>query len=176
MNRYRRWVLWGVVAAGVGQWPAAAALAAEEQNACAMLQKDDVEAAFAPRKFGPGKPGVTVKATASRAAVSSCTYTSRGAMGRDRLSVTLGVRRAPSDAKGTTSEAARAGARQLKATPVNVAGLGDGAYWVALGGSIQLNVFRGRREWLTFGSRAAALNDDVVLARITRIARATMAR
>lgn len=141
-----------------------------------MLQKADVEAAFAPRKFDSGQPGYAVKSSPTRAAVTSCTYTSRGATVKEMVTVTLGVRRAPSDATGTTPEAAKAGAVQLKATPVAVAGLGDGAYTVNLGSSIQLNVFRGKREWLVFGGRARTLDNDAVLAALTKIAKATVAR
>jgi len=180
MSRYSRWVLLGVVTAGVGLWPVAGALAAEGRDACAMLQKADVEAAFAPRKFDSGKPGYAVKGSSTRAAVSSCTYTSRGATVKDMVTVTLVVRRAPSDASGTTPGAARAGAVKLKVTPVDVAGLGNGAYWVNLGSSafpvIELNVFRGKREWLVFSSGARTLDKNVVLAGLTKIAKATVAR
>jgi hypothetical protein len=141
-----------------------------------MLQKADVEAAFAPRKFDSGTPGYAVKSSPTRAAVSSCTYTSRGVSVKEMVTVTLVVRRAPSDATGTTPEAAKAGAVQLNAKPVAVAGLGDGAYMANLGSSIQLNVFRGNREWLIFGGRAKMLDDAVVLAGITKIAKATLAR
>ena len=81
---------------------------------------------------------------------------------------------------GSTAGAARAGAVQLKATPVDVAGLGNGAYWVNLGSStfpvIELNVFRGKREWLVFSSGARTLDKNVVLAGLTKIAKATAAR
>lgn len=176
MNRYSRWVLLGVVAAGIVLCPVAGALAAEDRDACAMLQKADVEVAFAPRKFDSGKPGFAIKSTKTRAAVSSCTYTSRGATVKDMVTVTLGLRRAPSDATGITPEAAKVGAVQLKATPVDVAGLGNGAYWVNLGSSVELNVFRGKREWLIFGSGAKRLDNDAVLAGLTKIAKATLAR
>lgn len=147
MSRYRRWVLLGVFTAGVGLWPAAAALAASGREACAMLRKADVEAAFSPRKFDSGRPGYTVKSPKTRVAVSSCTYTSRSVTAKDMVTVTLGVRRATSDATATTPEVAKAVAVQLKATPVDVAGLGKGAYWVTIGSSafpvFELNVFRG---------------------------------
>ena len=176
MNRYSRWVLLGMVTAGIGLWPITGALAAEDNDACAMLQKADVEAAFAPRKFDSGKPGFSMKSTKTRAAVSSCTYTSRGTTVKDMVTVTLGLRRAPSDATGITPEAAKVGAVKLKATPVDVAGLGEGAYWVSLGSGVELNVFRGKREWLIFGSRAKRLDNDAVLAGLTKIAKATLAR
>ena len=176
MNRGNRWFLVGILAAGIGLWPVAGAFAADDRDACAMLHKVDVEAAFAPRKFDSGKPGFAMKTSKSRAAVSNCTYTSKGATVKEMVTVTLGVRRAPSDATGTTPEAAKAGAVQLKSTPVDVAGLGEGAYMVSLGSSIQLNVFRGKREWLIFGSRARSLDNQAVLTGLTKIAKATITR
>jgi hypothetical protein len=176
MNRISLWVLLGVVTAGVGLGSVSGAWAADDRDACAMLQKADVEAAFAPRKFDSGKPGFAMKASKSRAAVSSCTYTSRGAKIKDMVTVTLNLRRAPSDETGTTPEAAKAGAVKLNGSPVDVAGLGNGAYMVDLGSSIQLNVFRGKREWLIFGCRAKTLDNNAVLTGLTKIAKATAAR
>ena len=176
MYRNNRRLMFALAAAGVVLWPVSGAWASDDVNACAMLQQGDVEAAFAPRKFDSGKLGVSLKATQTRAAVSSCTYTSKGATINDMVTVTLNVRHATSDAIGTTAEAAKAGAVHLNAAPVDVAGLGDGAYMINYGSNIQLNVFRGKREWLVFGSRAKKLDDKAILAGLTRIAKATLAR
>jgi len=182
MYQYGRVVLLLLVVAtaGIGLWPIANALAADGRNACAMLQKTDVEAAFSPRKFDSGKPGLELKNSRTRAAVSSCTYTSRGAATKDMVTVSLEVQRAPSDATGTTPEAAKAGAVKLKSVPVDVPGLGNGAYWVNLGSNafpvFELNVFRGKREWLVFSSGARTLNKSAILAGLTKIAKATLAR
>lgn len=176
MKRCSRWVLLLLVTAGGGLWPVAGTLAANEKDACALLQQADVEAAFTPRKFDSGKPGHAVKSSKTMASVSSCTYTSRGDKVKDMVTVTLLVRRAPSDETGTTPEAARAGAVKLDGAPVDVAGLGKGAYMVNLGSSIQLNVFRGKREWLIFGGRAKMLDNNAVLANLTRVAKATVDR
>jgi len=95
MNRGNRWFLVGILAAGIGLWPVAGAFAADDRDACAMLHKVDVEAAFAPRKFDSGKPGFAMKASKSRAAVSNCTYTSKDATVKEMVTLTLvcGVRR-----------------------------------------------------------------------------------
>jgi hypothetical protein len=87
-----------------------------------------------------------------------------------------GGRRAPSDETGITPDAAKAGAIQLKASPITVDGLGKAAYWVNMGSSIQLNVFQDKRVWLIFGSRAKMLDDAVVLEKLTQLAKATLAR
>lgn len=176
MNRISRWVLLGVVTASIGLGSVSGAWAADDRDACAMLQKADVEAAFAPRKFDSGKAGFAMKASKSRAAVSSCTYTSRGAKIKDMVTVNLSVRRAPSDETGMTPEAAKVGAAKLSGTPVDVAGLGNGAYMVDLGSGIQLNVFRGKREWLIFGSMAKTLDNNAILTALSKIAKATIAR
>ncbi len=46
MNRYNQWVLLVTVPACIGLCPVAGAFAAEDSDACAMLHKADVEAAF----------------------------------------------------------------------------------------------------------------------------------
>ena len=176
MNRYNQWVLLAMVTTGIGLWSIAGASAAEDRDACTMLHKEDVEAAFSPREFDSVQPGFSVKSSPKRAGVTSCTYTARGATTRDTVTVTLGVRSAPSDATGTPPAAAKAGAVQLKTRPVDVSGLGEGAYMVSLGSSIQLNVFRGKREWLIFACRARTLTDDAILLGLTKIAKATLAR
>lgn len=162
-------------------WPGTPARAAPDWDACAMVNAADLGAAFAPRTFEPGAPGrQQVAGTATLATVSSCSFLSKGASARDRLTVSLLARRAPSDATGVSPAAARDGAIQLKATPVAVEGLGDGAYWVNLGSAalpvIELNVFRGQREWLIFGASGRKLDVPATVASLTRLARGSMAR
>lgn len=157
------------------------AQAEEKWDACSMLKQADVEAAFAPRKFDSGTPGKTlVKSSPTLAAVSQCTYTSSGATARDRITVSLLARRAPSDASGVTPQAARAGAMQLKATPADIAGLGDGAYTVNMGSAafpvIQVNVFRGKRDWLVFGCVGMKLDQSVAIDGLKKIAAAALSR
>jgi len=187
MSWTRRQAALAVIAVGAGLWPAAEAHGAPAlaPDACGLLRKADVEAAFAPRAFGDGKAGpVVVKVTPKNAhhlaAVTDCTVTSTEVSARERLTVGLNLRRAPTDATGVTPEQARAGAAALKAEPVAVAGLGAGAYWVNLGSSsrpaVQLNVFRGQREWLIFAASGAKLDPAALLAGLTQVARATVAR
>jgi len=185
MNSSWRLTWSALLSLGVGLWPVTEALGAPAPDACAVLQKADVEAAFAPRVFGSGKLGpVVVKVTEKNAswlaAVTDCTVTSTEASAKDRLSVTLQLRRAPSDATGVTPEQARAGSIQLKATPVDVPGLGAGAYWVDLGSSsrpvIQLNVFRGKRDWLIFSASGKKPSAAATLAGLTSVAKAAAAR
>jgi hypothetical protein len=161
-----------VVAAGISY-------AADGMDACKMMQNTDVEAAFAPRKFDAGSLSQTMKGSAKLAAVSDCIYTSKGASIKEMLSVSLQVRRAPTDATGMSPAQARTGAVTLKATPVDVSGLGEGAYWVNFGTarapSIQLNVFRGKREWLIY-SATGNKDSNVLVANLTNIAKATLSR
>ena len=150
-------------------------------DACAMMLKADVEAAFAPRVFGAGEPGRgNFAGTAKLASVSSCSFTSRGASLREMLTVGILARRAPSDQTAMTAAMAKAGAVQLHATPIDVPGLGDAAYWVNLGSArrpiIQLNVLKGKRLWLIFSASAATLGTDAALASLTKVAKATLAR
>jgi hypothetical protein len=157
----------------------APAIAEQQWNACEMLRHADVEAAFAPRKFDAGTVGKSaVKSSSKLAAVSRCTYTSAGATPKDRITVSLLARRAPSDTTGVSPEAAKEGSRQLKAVPVDVPGLGDGAYAVNMGSSalpvVELNVFRGKRDWLIFGCGAAKLDPGVALANLKKVAQSSL--
>jgi hypothetical protein len=179
MNQHMRSIL--MVALMSSTWLAmtAPAIAEQQWNACEMLRQADVEAAFAPRKFDAGTLGKNaVKSSPKLAAVSRCTYTSVGATPKDRITVSLLARRAPSDTTGVSPEAAKEGARQLKAVPVDIAGLGDGAYTVNMGSSalpvIELNVFRGKRDWLIFGCGAAKLDPGVALANLKKVAQSSL--
>ncbi len=150
-------------------------------DACALVLKADVDTAFAPRVFASGEAGRgNVAGTARLAAVSGCTFTARGAFVRDTMTVSILARRAPDDTSAVTMSSAKAGAVQLKATPVDVPGVGDGAYWVDLGSStrpnIQLNVLKGKRLWLIVGVTASALDTDAALAGLTKVAKAALGR
>lgn len=150
-------------------------------DACALLLKADVDATFAPRTFTlepASQPDVA--GTGKLASVSTCTFVSRGASVRDMMTVGLLARRAPSDASGVTVATAKAGAAQLKATPVDLPGLGDAAYWINLGSanrpSIQVNVFKGPRVWLVFSASATGLDAEATVEHLARIAEAAVGR
>jgi len=166
---------------GAGAGTAATALAAPGWDACAMIKPAELDAAFAPRRFEPGTPGKQqVAGTSTLATVSSCTFVSRGATAKENLTVSLLARRAPSDATGVTPAAARAGAVQLKASPADVSGLGEGAYWVNLGSAsfpvVELNLFRGKREWLILGSSGKRLDVKSTVEGLTKTARSLAGR
>lgn len=171
------WLLTGLLAAGLCS--AADGHAADDWDACRILQKADVEAAFAPRKFDAGIPERVTTGSAKIAAVSNCTYSATGATIKNMLSVSLLARRAPTGVAGTTPAEARKGAAQLKATPVDVSGLGEGAYWINIGTAsaptLQLNVFRGKRDWLIYGI-SGKMDSNTALANLTTIAKATSTR
>lgn len=177
MSKYRLSLLLGFL--GMAWFFLADVHAADGLDPCKMMQKADVEAAFAPRKFDDGSLVQTIKGSAKLAAVSECIYTSKGASIKEILSVSLLVRRAPTDATGMSPAQARVGAVKLNGTPVDVSGLGEGAYWVNLGTarapSIQLNVFRGKREWLVYGA-AGKMDSNALVASLTNIATATSSR
>ena len=150
-------------------------------DACALMLKSDVDAAFAPRVFREGEKGRgDFAGTAKLATVASCTFTSRGASLRDLLTVGVLARRAPSDKGGVTVAAAKDGAVKLNMTPVDVPGLGNAAYWVNMGSSVrpivQLNVLKGKRLWLVFSASASKLDTDAALSSLTKVATATLKR
>lgn len=155
-----------------------AAVAADQWNACAMLEKTEIELAFAPLKFDVGTLAKqVVKSSAKLADVSSCTFTSTGTTAKEKVTVSLLARRAPDDTSGVTSSAAKIGAAQLKATTADLPALGEGAYWVNLGSAafpmFQINVFKGKREWLVFGVSGRTLNQSSALMALTQVAKAT---
>lgn len=159
----------------------AAAPATATVGACALLLKADVDAAFAPRVFTlEPQNGPDIAGTDRMASVSHCTYASRGASIREMMTVGLVARQAQNDASGITVATAKAGAVKLNATPVDVAGLGDAAYWINLGSArrpiIELNVFKGARTWLVFGASAPTLDTDTALADLRKVAEAALAR
>ena len=87
-------------------------------DACALVQKAEVDAAFAPRVFGNGEKGASDMAGTDRlAAVSTCTFTSTGPSARELMTVSIFVRRAPSDAMGVSLATAKEGAVKLNAPP-----------------------------------------------------------
>jgi hypothetical protein len=156
-------------------------------DACALIQKADVDAAFVPRVFGNGeKQQGYVAGTAKLASVSGCTFTSRGASVREMMTAGVVVRRAPNDKTGVTVAQAKEGAVKLIAqlkldgAPVDVAGLGDAAYWINLGSSarpaIELNVFKGKRLWIVYSSSAPKGGAELALANLTKLAKATQVR
>ena len=177
----------------MGRWPKVLAAAAagmlmtlsasaraEKLDPCAMMTKAELEAAFS-RTFDAGTAGPPQAGTAKRAAVASCTYTSAAPQPRDMLSVTLVVRRSPEGMKGISLETAKAGAVQVKAKPVDVPGLGDGAYWINLGTDVapnyQLNVMAGGgRYWLILSTWGLRTEPGRAIEVITRLARTTLPR
>lgn len=157
--------------------------AAVDMEACDIVTTSDVNAQFAPRVFVIDKSGPKApKLPAKYAQVSNCTFVSKGSSVRDMVVVTVTLRRAPSNETGTTVKMMKDGAVQLGATPVDVAGLGDSAYWVSLGGRAlkrpnrQLNVAKGKRIWLIFGTSEPKISDDEAVARLTKIAQAALGK
>ncbi len=159
------------------------ATAQEPWDACQMLRQSDIEAAFAPRKFDAGTLAREyVKRTPKTAAVSTCTHVSAGPKPKDVLTVLLTARRAPTEASGITPAVAKAGAIKInaQASPVDVSGLGAGAYWVDVGSksfpTVELNVFKGPRVWLVFSAGGMTVRQETAVAGLQRVAAATLPR
>ena len=144
------------------------------------MRKADVDGVFSPRSFDSGTAGPSQPGTAKLAAVAGCTYTSQAPRPRDMVSVTLTVRRSADGAKQVPMAAAKAGAVRLKATPVDVPGLGDGAYWINMGTDVapsyQLNVMVGARYWLVFSTSGVILEPPQAVQALTTLARAVLPR
>lgn len=67
-----------------------------------------------------------------------------------------------------------------QATPLDIAGLGDSAYTINMGSIafpvIQVDVFRGKREWFVFSCAARKLDQVAAVANLKKIAEATLSR
>ena len=111
-----------------GDTKGAQASVAATLEACALLQKADVDAAFAPRVFRlEPENGPDIVGNARMAAVSHCTYASPGASALQMMTVGLVVRQAQTDASGVTVATARAGAVKLNATPAKLKKVAESA-------------------------------------------------
>jgi hypothetical protein len=182
VQRYGQTLCLAALLFGAGAWPAVAT-AQGSWDACQMLQKADVEGAFAPRKFDNGTLAKdVVKRTAKMAESSTCTYVSTGAKPQDVFTVLLIARRAPTDALSVTPEMARKAAVQInaKAILVDLPELGPGAHWADMGSkmfpTVELNAFRGQRVFLTFSGGGMPVGQQAIVAGLTKIAKATLPR
>lgn len=150
--------------------------ASAASDACGLVTTSDVNAAFAPRVFEIDKSApVAPKQSAKFAQVSNCTFVSKGASVKDMVTVSVSLRLAPSDETGVTIKAMEEGAIKLGATPVDVPGLGDGAYWVKFGNR-QLVVLKGKRIMLTLGEHAPGRSDAEAIAGLKKIAQAALGK
>jgi hypothetical protein len=96
MNKNTRWVVLGVIISSTGLAMTSPAIGAEQWNACEMLRQSDVDAGTLGKSV--------VKSSPKLAAVLRCPYTSAGATPKDRITVSLLARRAPSDTTGVTPQ------------------------------------------------------------------------
>lgn len=145
-------------------------------DACGVVATSDVNAVFAPRVFEIDKSAPVVpKLSAKFAQVSNCTFVSKGASVKDMVTVSVGLRLAPGDETGVTIKTMKEGAIKLGATPVDVPGLGDGAYWIKLGGR-QLVVLKGKRIMLSIGDYAPKRSDAEAVADLKKVAQAALAK
>lgn len=148
-------------------------------DACTMISPADLADAFAPRTFVIDTSGPVSRNTAGTPktnAITSCTYTSGTTM-RDMMTINVTLVTSPTDAAHASVEQMKKGvaALGLNATPVDITGLGDAAYWVNLGSrqrsSLALNVEHAPRQWLTIGESSADDSIDQSVARLVKIAR-----
>ncbi len=154
--------------------------AAQALDACALLPKADVDAAFAPRVFDKGTPGHSQPGNAKVHAVSECLYTAPGTSPRDVLTVNVLVLRAPSDAARPTLAMAKAAAVQLKATAVDVAGVGEGAILSDQGTgrfrTFVLTVLHGKRHTLTLSTGGSGVEPTKAQALLVSLAKRALPR
>lgn len=149
------------------------------RDACELITTADLAAEFAPRTFIVDTSGPVPRNRVGKAnqnSVTSCTFASTNSSFRDMMTITVMVVTSPSDAAQRTVEQMKTGAMSLglKAVPVDVAGLGDGAYWVNLGSaqrsSLSINVKQGARRWLTVGESSTGQREAETVTHLTKLA------
>ena len=154
-------------------------------DACVLITAEDLATVFAPRAFTVDTSGPTPRnrpGKAKQAAVTTCTFVSAGATLRDLMSITVMVRTTPEGTPHPTVDEMKKGAISLGlgAKPVDVSGLGDGAYWVNLGSAqrsaVAVNVDHGARHWLTVSESSSGANVDETAAQLTKLAAIALGR
>jgi len=160
--------------------PAAAAAA---PDACQLVGLPELSEIFSGRTFvvDTGSPAPPPPAGPGRNMIATCTFVSEGASVADMMVVTLLVTIAPSDSAQATLEAMKAGVLSVSpgAQPADIPDLGDGAYWVNLGGrrsGVSVNVRHNPRTWLTVSESSSGQEVGLTVDRLTRIARGVLAR
>ncbi len=151
----------------------------DTRDACDLVSIGDLAAVFAPRTFATDNSGPVPRnqtGSAKTNAVTSCTFVSKGASIRDMVTVSVSVVTSPSDAAQRSVEQMKQGVTSLglNANPVDIAGLGDAAYWVNLGSAqrsaVAVNVKQGSRRWLTVGESSSGQSVEETVERLTKLA------
>jgi hypothetical protein len=157
----------------------------EALDACDLVSTADLAAVFAPRTFATENGGPEPRnraGSATQNSVTSCTFVSRGTSIRDMVTVSVMVVTSPSDAAQRSTEQMKQGATSLglNATPIDLPGLGDAAYWVNLGSAsrsaVAINVKQGSRRWLTVSESSSGQSVDDTVARLTTIAKSALGK
>jgi hypothetical protein len=158
---------------------------ADTRDACELITTAELATVFAPRTFAVDTSGPVPRNRVGKAnqnSTTSCTFSSAHTSVRDLVTVTVMVVTSPSDAAQRTVDQMKKGVMSLglNAKPVDVTGLGDGAYWVNLGSTrrsaFALNVKNGARRWLTVGESSSGERDEDTVARLTKLAELALAK
>jgi hypothetical protein len=159
--------------------------AAATPDACDLVTPDELAAIFTGRSFAIDNTSPAPRntpASPGRNAITSCTFVSPGASVKDMITVSVILTTAPSDKAQQTIDRMKAGVASLgmAATPVDIAGLGDGAYWVNLGSDrrsgVAVNVQRNPRYWLSVSESSSGQEEATTVSRLTEIARQALGR
>jgi hypothetical protein len=165
--------------------PAPASPASNTQlDACALVLPQELADIFSGRSFVIDNSGPTARnqpGGASRNMTTSCTFVSAGASVQEMMVVSLLVTVAPNDGAQQTIEAMKAGVVQLGlgAEPTDIPGLGDGAYWVNLGGqrtAVTVNVKHDPRIWLAVSESSRGQEVSMTVGHLGDVARRVLSR
>lgn len=162
--------------------PASAATAAAP-DACQLVAPAELAEIFSGRTFvvDTSSPAPPPPSGPGRNMIATCTFVSEGASVADMMVLTLLVTIAPRDSAQASVEAMKTGVLSVSpgAQPADIPGLGDGAYWVNLGGQrsgVSVNVKHDPRTWLTVSESSSVQDVSLTVDRLTAIARGVLAR
>lgn len=152
-------------------------------DACGLVTPEALGALFEGRSFviDHTSPSPRNRAGApGQNTITSCTFVSAAPEVRDILAITILVTIAPSDGAHQSVAAMKAGAQSLGLSPpVDIPGLGDGAYWVNAGtaqrSAIAINVQHNPRIWLTVSESSVGQDTALTVDRLTAVARQALA-
>jgi hypothetical protein len=153
-------------------------------DACALVLPQELADIFSGRSFVIDNSGPTARnqpGGASRNMTTSCTFVSAGASVQEMMVVSVIVTVAPDDGAQQTIEAMKAGVESLGlgADPADIPGLGDGAYWVNLGGqrtAVTVNVKHDPRIWLAVSESSRGQEVSMTVGHLGDVARRVLSR
>lgn len=175
---------------GKGDAAAPAATAAgvvdfQDLDACNLVSSEELAGIFSGRSFAVDDSNPAPrsrKGGPDENSFTSCTFITADLSPSEMMAVTVLVTIAPGDDRQQSIQAMKSGVTGLGlgAMPVDVPGLGDGAYWANLGSdrrsAVAVNVKHDPRIWLTVSESSSGQEVGLTVERLTGVAQRVLER